>query len=364
MNFQPAEKKNGRHHFLALDGLRGVAAFIVIFFHGCAIFGIPNVVNSAYMAVDFFFLLSGFVIAYAYDRRLGGKSMTWWQFMTTRMIRLYPMLVVGTAAGLFVFVALQIRHAEFGIVISLLAGMGSFALLPVGLVLGTIAYPVNLPVWSLFFEFSVNALYGSRFGRLGKHSLVAFVALSGAALIAVTMWGGPYFELGWANPTAFTFGFARVCYPFWAGVLLFRVARVRTLPSVPIGVIASILVVLLLVPINGSAYDLLLTLVVFPVLIAFASCANLGGSAARACSALGRLSYPLYLVHLPVFQIIGGTSRMMHLGISPWVLMTGGAGVAVAVAEGLLVAFDEPVRRQLNACVETQPSVVALIRWK
>lgn len=194
MNFRPAEKKNERHHFLALDGLRGVAAFIVMSFHGCAIFGISNVVNSAYMAVDFFFLLSGFVIAYAYDQRLSGKSMTWWQFMTARMIRLYPMLFVGTAAGLFVFVALQIRHAEFGIVISLLAGMGSFALLPVGLVLSTIAYPVNLPVWSLFFEFSVNALYGSRFGRLGKHSLVAFVALSGAALMAVTMWGGPSFR--------------------------------------------------------------------------------------------------------------------------------------------------------------------------
>jgi peptidoglycan/LPS O-acetylase OafA/YrhL len=347
MSCPASSRHSSRQHFLGLDGLRGVAAFAVVFLHGTQTWGIGYVPDAANLAVDFFFLLSGFVIAYAYDERLG-SGMTWRQFMAVRLVRLYPMLFVGTAAGGLVFVLSQMQTHDFDISTSLLMTAGTFALLPVGLAAGLVAYPVNNPAWSLFFEFAVSALYGSRFGRLGKRGLAAFVAASGAALIAVAAWGGPYDQIGSATPTAFLLGFVRVAYSFWAGVLLFRVARLRTMPSVPIGIIGCTLALLLLAPADGPAYSLLLALVVFPVLVAFAACASFGSPTARVCSAFGRLSYPLYLIHQPVFRMIHGTSRMMHLGLPAWVMLAGAAVVSVVAAETLLIAFDEPVRMWLG----------------
>jgi peptidoglycan/LPS O-acetylase OafA/YrhL len=226
-------------HFAGLDGLRGVAAFIVMFLHGTLfIENVGYTPSAACLAVDFFFMLSGFVVAHAYDERLE-LSMTWRQFMIVRMIRLYPMLFVGTAMGGLLFVLSQFQKHEFDILVSVLIAIGSFALLPVGLVVGTIAFPANIAAWSLFFEFVVNALYGSRFGRLSNRHLVAFVAASGVAMIPMAIWGGPYIRIGFGTPTAFLLGFVRVTYPFWAGVLLFRVLQSRTIPRVPIAIIGA-----------------------------------------------------------------------------------------------------------------------------
>ena len=81
-----------------LDGLRGVAALIVVAFHLFETYsaGVTHqMLNHGYLAVDFF-VLSGFVIGYAYDDRWG--RMTTWQFFKRRLIRLHPMLVAGSHA--------------------------------------------------------------------------------------------------------------------------------------------------------------------------------------------------------------------------------------------------------------------------
>jgi peptidoglycan/LPS O-acetylase OafA/YrhL len=92
----------GKAHFEVLDGLRGSAAFLVVAFH---IIGIPlgfnnskNILHHAYLAVDFFFGLSGFVIGYAYDDRWSG--MTTFQFFKLRLIRLQPLVILGATMGL------------------------------------------------------------------------------------------------------------------------------------------------------------------------------------------------------------------------------------------------------------------------
>jgi peptidoglycan/LPS O-acetylase OafA/YrhL len=327
-------------HFLGLDGLRGVAAFVVVFLHGTMVFDVGYIPPAACLAVDFFFLLSGFVVAYAYDERLANGSMTWRQFMVVRMIRLYPMVFVGTAVG----AALRFRSIQFDPSTFLMITAGSFALLPVGFAVGAVAYPLNLPVWSLFFEFAINALYGSRFGKLGMRSLTAFVAVSAVALIPMALWGAPYVEIGWKRPITFGLGFVRVAYPFAAGVLLFRVSRFRTIPGLPIGPIGCLLALLLLMPVNNTNYDLVLVLAVFPVLTALGSRASFGKSAALVCSAFGRLSYPLYLVHMPVFLTVQAISLREHIDVSPWVPLICGAVVSVIAAEMSLILFDEPVR--------------------
>jgi len=103
-----------------------------------------------------------------------------------------------------------------------------------------------------------------------------------------------------------------------------------------------------LAPVDDPAYDLLLALIAFPILVVFAARASYSGPAARMCLALGRLSYPLYLVHWPVYRMVQGTSEVLRPGASPWVMVLGGAVLSVIAAELLLVAFDEPVRRWLN----------------
>ena len=93
-------------HFHSLDGLRGVAAIVVVIYHvfeGYQFVGDKQYIefmNHGYLAVDFFFMLSGFVIGYAYDDRLSG-GMSIWSFFKRRLVRLHPMLVVGTILGLF-----------------------------------------------------------------------------------------------------------------------------------------------------------------------------------------------------------------------------------------------------------------------
>jgi peptidoglycan/LPS O-acetylase OafA/YrhL len=89
---------NLREKFIFLDGLRGVAAMSVGILHAGQIFNVDIIPRHGYLAVDFFFCLSGFVIAYAYEERLFGQH-SWGRFALLRVIRLYPMIVVGTALG-------------------------------------------------------------------------------------------------------------------------------------------------------------------------------------------------------------------------------------------------------------------------
>jgi peptidoglycan/LPS O-acetylase OafA/YrhL len=242
----------------------------------------------------------------------------------------------------------QVHKHELHPYVSSVIILGSFALLPVGLTVGLVAYPLNVPAWSLFFEFVASALYGTRFGRLGSRSLAAFVAGSGIAVIAMATWGGPYLYIGFGTPIKFLLGFVRVAYPFWAGVFLFRAAQLRQVPRVPISMIGFVLTSLLLAPFDSPAYSLLMVLAAFPVLVVFGARASFGNLTARLCSAAGRVSYPLYLIHWPVYRVIYRASETMHLTPSPWAMLIGGAVVSVLLAEALLVAFDEPTRMWLT----------------
>ena len=94
-------------HYDLLDGLRGVAALMVIWYHifeGYAFASDTMITtfNHGYLAVDFFFILSGFVIGYAYDDRWD-KSLTMKDFFRRRLIRLHPMVIMGAVLGAITF---------------------------------------------------------------------------------------------------------------------------------------------------------------------------------------------------------------------------------------------------------------------
>jgi len=104
MNSIPTDLQT-KSHYKILDGLRGVAALMVVIFHTCEVYAHGNrfesKLNHSYLAVDFFFLLSGFVVAYAYDDRWG--KMSQWDFYKRRLIRLQPMIILGTVIGAALF---------------------------------------------------------------------------------------------------------------------------------------------------------------------------------------------------------------------------------------------------------------------
>ena len=151
---------DSKPHYDILDGLRGVAALLVVVFHLCeahATSHFDQLLNHGYLAVDFFFALSGFVIGYAYDDRWG--RMTVGGFFKRRLIRLQPMVVLGMAVGaaLFYFQDCDMWPVHAVPVWKMLAVMlVGMTLLPVPVSMDVRGWqemhPLNGPGWSLFFR--------------------------------------------------------------------------------------------------------------------------------------------------------------------------------------------------------------------
>ena len=212
-------------HYELLDGLRGVAALAVIWYHVFEAFATSPVdqkFNHGYLAVDFFFVLSGFVLGYAYDDRWR-KGMTSGKFMLRRIIRLQPMVVVGVLFGVVAFIVQGCEKWDgsavsiSAVVLSLVLGLFMLPSLP-----GTLPevrgngemFPLNGPSWSLFFEYIGSILYALVLHRLSNRALKCVVLLSGIclALGAVLNISGDYhLGVGWsAGGLGFLGGFLRL----------------------------------------------------------------------------------------------------------------------------------------------------------
>ena len=155
-------------HYEILDGLRGVAAVMVVAFHLLEAHSggnhLEQIINHGYLAVDFFFMLSGFVIGYAYDDRWSRMSIG--TFFKRRIIRLHPMVIVGSIVGAVFFYfqespcfpAIQDTSAGTMLLVMLLG----CTLLPLPLkwdIRGwTEMHPLNGPAWSLYYEYIGNIL--------------------------------------------------------------------------------------------------------------------------------------------------------------------------------------------------------------
>ena len=226
-------------HYDLLDGLRGVAALMVIWYHvfeGYAFAGGGNIetLNHGYLAVDFFFILSGFVIGYAYDDRWG-KSLTMKDFFKRRLIRLHPMVVMGAVLGAITFciqgcVQWDGTHVAISmIMLSLLCTIFFIPAMPgVGYeVRGNgEMFPLNGPCWSLFFEYIGNILYALFIRRLSNKALTVFVVLLGVALAAFAVFNVSTYGnigVGWTlDGVNFLGGSLRMLFPFSLGMLMSR----------------------------------------------------------------------------------------------------------------------------------------------
>lgn len=365
-------------HLLLLDALRGVAALIVLYYHCFECFGYEIAEGTGlytqhcdhgYLAVDFFFLLSGFVIAYAYDER---RSMSFATFAKRRLIRLHPMVVAGAVIGLACFL-IDGGTDWFGHLATpgniALAFFMTLVMLPVMPGWGADVrsngemFPLNGPQWSLFFEYIGNIIYILLLRRLSTRALSVVVAVTGTILGYHVLQGG-YLGEGWSFVDGgFWWGMLRMLFPYSLGMWLCRLymntrrSTSNIKPSTIFLICSALLLVLLPMPFVGDPmqpwqnglYILLLTMVVFPVIIWIA--ANAGTGSNRFCQFLGELSYPLYIVHYPLMYIFyryHGFPDVTCTMADVWPMAVATFVVSILLATLLLYAYDKPVRRLLS----------------
>lgn len=356
-------------HYPILDGLRGVAAIIVVTFHLTEPLGTGHLdilVNHGYLAVDFFFLLSGFVIGYAYDNRW--HKMTIGAFFKRRIERLQPMVILGMTLGAigFYFTDSTIWPLIHTIPMwkMLLIMLIGYTILPIPLSMDIRGWqemhPLNSVGWSLFFEYIANILYAIGIRKFSKTALGILVLISAIALahLAITSPNGDV-SGGWTlNAEQLRVGITRTMYPFFAGLLLSRIAKPTRIKNAFLW--CSLLVALILyMPRIGGAehlwmngiYESFCIIIVFP-LIVYMGTSDVARTRTelRLCKFLGDISYPLYLVHYPlVYFYVAWISN--HKGITiaeawPYALLilTG----SIILAYVTLKWYDEPVRKWLR----------------
>lgn len=337
-------------HFATLDGMRGVAAIAVVISHAKPFGDLPN----GSLAVDLFFMLSGFVMTHAYGRRLD-EGLSVLGLLAIRFVRLSPLYFIGALLGT-VLAALQIATGrwELGAAATVLAFVSVWTMMPSPMPdhhSGDRLFIINNPRWSLFYEDVVNlsmALLWTFFRS--NRRLIAGVIVFAIALVASMRYHHTY-ELGWNSKTFFA-GFARVAFPFFAGVLIYRFNA-----AVPKVTRFANLLPLLLIPIfavnSGHAvrYGLLCIMAAFPLLLILG--ARYQPPSARFCRFLGDVSYPLYVIHVPVLGLIRWAFEAN--GASPDSMgRVGGIlvlGALIAVSWLLARTYDPAVRAWLGSQV-------------
>lgn len=363
-----------------LDGLRGVAAVLVVLFHMLETYSkgpAYQIINHGYLAVDFFFVLSGFVVGYAYDDRW--DRMTVWSFFKRRLVRLHPMVVMGTVVGACFYFFGQCE--QFGLVgyasgwKLLLAFVCGLFMIPCGPGLDVRGWgetnPLNGPNWSLSFEYIANILYALVLRRLPKFALAVLTAAAAFCTLDLCLdWNvfGLLTEArdshmytvigGWSLTSEQIYvGFTRLMYPFLSGLLLSRIGRFIKVKdgfwwcslilaaafSLPcVGGEGSVL--------NGI-YNAGCILFLFPLVVMMGAGSQIRGErSAKVCTFLGELSYPLYITHYPLMYM-----QMNWAWNNPDAPLYAHITVAVStfllsigLAYACLKLYDMPVRKWLT----------------
>ena len=367
INVSSAAFADTKPHYNILDGLRGVAAITVVCFHlfeAYATSHIDQQINHGYLAVDFFFILSGFVIGYAYDDRW--KTMKVKDFIKRRIIRLHPMVVIGAIIGaiMFYFQGCSVWDVSVvSITMLLISTIMNAFLIPAtpGFEIRGVGemFPLNGPSWSLFFEYIGNILYVLFIRKLPTKALLAFVLLAGCGLAAFALWG-PFGDLcvGYSlEKDNLIGGSLRLLFAFPAGLLLSRIFKpIPIRGAFWIGGLA--IVVLSAIPrIGGSEhlwmnglYDTICVVIAFPLLVYIgASGKTTDRITTRICKFLGDISYPLYMVHYPFIYLYYAWVKNENL---TFVQSLPGAIAlvigSIVLAYLCLKLYDEPVRRFLT----------------
>ena len=370
-----------------LDGLRGVAAMMVVVFHLFETYSkgpAYQIINHGYLAVDFFFVLSGFVIGYAYDDRW--DKMTTWGFFKRRLTRLHPMVIIGTLVGFFL---LYFGADAFPNILEaplwkiLLCVLCGFLMIPTG---GSMdirgwneEFGLNGPQWTLLLEYCGNILYALVFRHLPKIALAVLCVFCAFFTLDLTLgWDvfgffpdGPRYTVigGWSiTGQQMYVGFTRLLYPFLCGLLISRILPGRMTKDNPSGSpirirggfwwCALVLAGILAMPCIGGKsgvpdglFQAASILVFFPLIVLTgAGSQTTDAFSTRFCKFLGDVSFPLYITHYPLIYA-QMSFAVKYAGAPLWQHVLVALGVfffSVGMAYALFKAFDEPTRKWLT----------------
>lgn len=363
-------------HYELLDGLRGVAALLVVWYHVFEGFQFAGnqpfirFINHGYLAVDFFFMLSGFVMGYAYGDRLD-KSLSIAAFFKRRLIRLHPMVIMGSLIGFISFALTGFERwdgTHTTLAVSLIALVAAWLMIPAlpGMpreVRGNgELFPLNGPSWSLFFEYIGNILYAVFIHRLSTWLLALLTALLSCvwAWFAITnqsQYGS--IGVGWTfDMVNMLGGSLRMLCPFTIGILLSRVFKPHFIKGI-FWWCSVILLLLFHVPflrsdgsfsLNGI-YEMVCILILFPCIVWLgASGKTTDKRSERICLWLGQISYSLYIVHYPLmyaFYLWLIKTKQYTLS-STWPVALCVILGSIILAQVCLKCYDLPVRKWLN----------------
>ena len=357
-------------HYEILDGLRGVAAAMVVAFHLLEAHSGGNhlnqIINHGYLAVDFFFMLSGFVIGYAYDDRW--NRMSTGTFFKRRLIRLQPMVVMGSIVGaaLFWFQDAPCYPAMEGVSAGavLLVMLLGCTLLPLPLkwdVRGWMEmHPLNGPAWSLYYEYIGNILYALFIRKFSKTALTVLVAIAACFTVhrCLTAPAGDIVG-GWAlNWEQQYVGLVRLMYPFFGGLLLSRLGWLIRTRKNAFGWCSLMIIAVLSAPRIGGEdgywmnglYEAFCIICIFPVIVSMGAGGRITGKrSAAVCKFLGDISYPVYITHYPLVYIYTAWAFNRRATLAeglPYMLLTFVGAFALAYA--CLKLYDLPVRKWLT----------------
>jgi peptidoglycan/LPS O-acetylase OafA/YrhL len=334
--------------FLTLDAFRGVAALMVVLMH----FQL-GAKGSGFLAVDLFFILSGFVIGHAYEARMA-EGMTVGRFVRARLIRLYPTLLFA----ILMMVGFLAAQAMFGTYPSrgwLTAATVGFSLFmlptPPEITHSLYLFPLNGAVWSLFWELVANLLYALAGRRMTTRVLMVIAGVFAGLMVLLAIRG--HGINGGSEWRAFSNGLIRTGFGFTLGLLghrlLPKLGPGRPHALIFVGSVGMLAVALLATPFD-TVLHLALVFVGFPLLLLAGAHIEPPKVLERAAEEAGKLSYTLYLTHQPLWMwmmVVGGRIVTPEVARST-------TGKWVTLAAALLLAFlverlwEKPLRRWLS----------------
>ena len=333
----------------ALDGLRGIAALLVVLCHLDYIFGSGSWLGRGTLCVDFFFVLSGYVVARSYEHRfLVGLSFT--DYAAIRLRRLYPLIALGTVTGCLVALVFDNKSAIY--IVTLFTAQLAFV--PTVWLVGQ-TYRLNNIQWSLLVELLLNILHFFTAKSLTVRMLKRYVAIFAFGIIVLSASCGSS-NFG-SDRATFILGFARGGFGFFAGILMFRVREATPIIKLRWEVIACVLPITIIVATLSNRWyvDAFCVILVMPILCWMGVHCKLPTRAASIASALGRLSYPLYAVHLPVMNLVSKSA----IGVSRANVTA--AIAAVTVISWLALLLDERLQHWIGG-PQDRPETPRILR--
>jgi peptidoglycan/LPS O-acetylase OafA/YrhL len=344
-----AKTEQGR--FIGLDGLRGVAAIAVFACHvpDKSVF---NILPNSYLGVDLFFILSGFVLTHAYANSLkSGLGVV--DFMRLRLVRLYPLYLLGTLIAGILIVLLILRGRSFdpiALASTLLTAILFLPTPPEISINPRPLYPLNPPAYSLFLELAVNLTFAVLARRLNTFVLIALVMLSLAGMLqsfrlAGTMSTGDEYDF-------WLFGFPRVAFSFFVGVGLYRIWRSDWLAWLkpPSWLPMAALVCVFALRGDPALVEFVSSVLLLPAIVLASANTVSVGNFAWLCLLLGQISYPFYVLQVPLIHGCELGSRFFFghdlgaFGIAGSIVV---AGLLTTAALISVWTYDTPIRRRL-----------------